>query len=177
MIICQSLITHRSGKVRQPKTDVLTTKLRRQTRLHPKSSVLQLLDVCASQWRKRKSCRRCRMTTLATLTWRWVFVQWPAVPDICSRRDVLPYSTTPSIRPINTDAVCEFNQLIGPFLLKTARVISANVRSSKMLQKKDRWNRKVFCWCWNESTHDVETTLISSAFQILVAATGKALHR
>ena len=33
--------------------------------------------------------------------------------------------------------------------------------------------RNVFSWCRNKATDDAETTLSGSAFQIIVAATGK----
>ena len=41
---------------------------------------------------------------------------------------------------------------------------------------KDRWNKKVFNWCWNDRSVGAETTVSGSEFQICEAATGKARH-
>ena len=40
---------------------------------------------------------------------------------------------------------------------------------------KDRWNKKVFNWCWNDRSVGAETTVSGSEFQICEAATTDAL--
>ena len=39
---------------------------------------------------------------------------------------------------------------------------------------KDRWNKRVFNWCWNDHSVGAETTVSGSEFQVCEAATGKA---
>jgi len=54
------------------------------------------------------------------------------------------------------------------------QVIKPTSKSTGVLITERSLKRKISSLCWNKLMDDAETTLSSSAFQILAAATGKA---
>jgi len=61
-----------------------------------------------AQWRKRRSCRRCRATVQATRTSMSVSARWQVSLRDPRRLSAPPSSITPSTRPTDTDAACQY---------------------------------------------------------------------